>query len=909
VPEIIIAAILIGVFVVFAGIFLLCYALFQVSKMHKAIAEAGQRIEKLEGAVSQIAVGAAPSVRIAPPETASLPRAAAEEQGTPPAEQGVKPAPIPEPVATTQPGATPPPSQPQPQPQPQTQPQPKPAPQPAPVDATVMGEEWPWGGIGAAGAALLVLLLGANQVISATPTAMVGFGIGAMLMAAGFSRFAGGRVIAPPLGASVMAIALAVAAGPLDFAPDATIFLALSAVCILAAALSPWSGRLLAAVAAIAGAAAPLMIPLGVEGALARYGHLIALTAALLLAASYRTAYSGWALATVGAALAWGVVDAIQGVPMAATYLSALGVVGLCLLWDDAKEPGALSTLWARLQSGGETTKVGAAMTLAAAALLVITVWRAPDGATGVQAAAGLLVMAALTHAASAIRPGYAGYALVLAGMGTLVILAWPLGQGLPETRLSEAHTILSAVALLALLGVAAGWREAQAPGREGNAIAFGAIAPLAAIAAAALRLQGAEMPWLAAGAIAVAVSSALMAHSFTDQEGVSTGATAARATGMAIAGAAAAVAVAGAAPEEWRAVALAGLSPALIFIDKQRGGAALTGAAVLVAAAALALLLSPWAAASSALGETPLFNMLAPIYGAAAMFFYVGARMLADAKWRSAPLARQCLLAATWVTGAAFLSMQVRHAFSAAAMTTPVTSLAELGLHATVWIGLGLALRVSDRAKPTQPFALTEGLAVSVGVAFAVLGSGILLNPWWGTSPAVAPTTPIMNDLMAGFGLPAGALTLYALACASEGQPWRAKLAGTMAGLLGFLYLILELRRGFAGPAMATAAQSQLESFTYTGAVLACAVVLLLVGMERKSFYMKAASLGLVLLGLSKALLIDLSALSGGMRVLTALGILAAGALAWRFYQRHIFKIAPPSSDMAGDANPAPRP
>ncbi len=894
-PEILIAAILIGLFVVFAGIFLLAYALVQVSKMHNALVDAGQRIEKLEGAVSQIASGAVAAVQIAAPEaTASLPGAQAESG----------PRPVAAAETTVDDGARP---QPQPQAPPHVQPQPQPQPphRPALAEPVAAGDEWPWGGIAAAGAALLVLLLGANQVISAAPTALVSFGIGAMLMAAGFSRFAGGRAIAPPLGAGVMAIALPVAAGPLALAPPATVFLALSAVCVLAAALSPWSGRLLAAVAVIAGATAPLMIPLGADGATARYGHLIALTAAMLLVAGYRPSYSGWALASVGAALAWGVVDAIQGVPMATTYLAALGMLGLCLLWDDAKEPGPLSTLWARLRDAGETTKVGAALTLAAAALLVIAVWRAPDGGIAVQAAAGLLVVTALTHAASALRPGYGGYALVLTAVGALVVLAWPRGQGLPVAGSTEPHAVLAAAALLSVLGVLSGWREAHASGREGTAIAFGSIAPLVAIGAAAVRLQGSEMILLAAGALSVAASSALMAQSFTARAGSTPGAGAARATGMAIAGAAAALAVAGAAPDEWRTVALAALAPALIFIDKQRGGAALTGAAVLVAAAALARLMWPWAAASGSLGATPLFNMLVPIYGGSAMFFYLGARTLADAGWRSAPLARQCLLAAAWITGAAFLSMQVRHAFSGAGMVTPATSLAELGLHATVWIGLALALRVSDRAQPAQPFALTEVFALAMGLGFAAVGAGFLLNPWWGPYPAPAPATPILNDLMAGFLLPAGALTLYALACASEGQPQRARWSGGAAGLLGFVYLTLELRRGFAGAAMATAAQGDAERWIYTGAALACAAVLLIVGQERKSFLLKAGSLALVLAALAKAMVFDLAGLTGALRVVAALGILGAGALTWRFYQTSVFK-APAQGAGVADANPA---
>ena len=916
-PELIIAAILIGVFLLFAGIFLLCYALFQVAKMHSALAEAGQRILQLESTVTKIVTGEAAVGRLAGPESAVLPEAA------PAATE-----PMVEPVgATAAPSSGPSTAS---GPSPSSGPIPPPPPRPKPAKPTFEEadaggvEEWPWGGIAAAGAALLVLLLGANQVINAVATATVGFGIGAGLMAAGFSRYAGGRRFAPPMGATVMAIAIAVATGPLDVLDAGTGFLALSFTCLAAAALSAWSGRALAGVAAVLGAATPLLIPVGAAagpetltalggqaGAAARYGHLVALTATLLLAAGFRPGLSGWALASVGAALVWGVVDAIQGAPMATVYLTALGVLGLCLLWDESNAPGPLTALWGRLQASKEATKVGAALTIAAGLLLAVTVWRAAPEA-GVQAAAGLLILAALSHAVSAVRPGYGGYALILTGVSALAVLVWPQGMGLVRAGLSENQAVLAAAGVVALLGVVSGWREAQGIGREGNAIAFGSLAPLLAIGAAAVRLQGAEALWLAGGALAVAASSALMAQGFggkadSGKAQIGSGAAAARTTGMAIAGAAAALAVAAAAPAEWLTVALAALAPALIFLDKQRGGAALTGAAVLVAAAALGRLLWPWAAAAGPLGETPLFNMLLPIYGASAMFFYFGARLLADARWRSAPLARQCLLAATWVTGAAFLSMQVRHSFSGAAMITPVTSLAELGLHATIWIGLALALRVSDRTEPAQPFQLTETFALAVGIGFSLVGAGFVLNPWWGSMPAPAPSVPVFNDMMAGFALPAGALVVYSLACVSEKQVLRGRWMGGVAGLLVFIQIILELRRGFAGAAMNTAAQGDVERWIYTGAAMAGAAALLIVGMERKSTLLRAGSLALVLAALAKALVFDLAAVEGGLRALAALAILATGAIVWRFYQTRVFG-RPLAERPLGDAKAAPR-
>jgi len=913
------AALLIGVFLLFSCIFLLCYALFQVSKMHSALAEAGQRIQRLESAVATSSSEETLAGRLATPEapalaepSASVFGAAREERPAPP-DAAASPAPSP---ASSPPfgpsmGADPP----------------RPPPRSKPVKATEEGpeaeslEEWPWGAIAAAGAALFVLLLGANQVINAAATATVSFGAGAALMAAGFFGYAGGRRLAPPIGALVMAAAIALAAGPLDLMDAGSGFLALSATCLTAAALSVWSGRALAGVAAVLGMATPLLIQVGAAvgssspasfsgeaEALVRYGHLVATTATLLLAAGFRTGLNGWAFASVGAALIWGVAETIQDAPMASAYLTALGVLGLCLLWDDSSAPGPLTALWVRLQASKEATKVGAALTLASGFLLALTVWRAAPE-TGTQAAAGLLILTALAHAASAVRPGMSGYALILTGVSALAVLVWPQGIGFAQAGLSDHQTVLAAAGALALLGVVSGWREAQGLGREGNAIAFGSLAPLLAIGAGALRLEGAEAPWLAGGALAAAASSAAMAQGFGGKVENSQGAAAARTTGMAIAGAATALAVAAAAPAEWLTVALAALTPALVWIDKQRGGAALTGTAVLVAAAALLRLLSPWAAAAGPLGDTPLFNMLLPIYGASAMFLYLGARLLDDAGWRSAPLARQCLLAGTWATGAAFLSMQVRHAFSEAAMIAPPTSLAELGLHATIWIGLALALRVSDQTKPAQPFQLAEGLALAAGIGFSLVGAGFILNPWWGSAPAPAPTIPVFNDLMAGFGLPGAALALYAFACASENKTNRARWMGGLAGLLAFIQIILELRRGFAGAAMQSAAQGEVERWIYTGATMAGAAALLILGMERKSTLLRAGSLALVLAALAKALLFDLAGVEGGLRALAALAILAAGAIAWRFYQTKVFVPPPVDRGTGPDAKAAPRP
>jgi uncharacterized membrane protein len=175
--------------------------------------------------------------------------------------------------------------------------------------------------------------------------------------------------------------------------------------------------------------------------------------------------------------------------------------------------------------------------------------------------------------------------------------------------------------------------------------------------------------------------------------------------------------------------------------------------------------------------------------------------------------------------------------------------------------------------------------LAFSVLATVAFLASLTILNPAVGFSRAFGLADPIfgiqpLDTLTLAYAVP-GAL-FAALAARARWLAGRATFAW-ISGLFFAVWAFLEIRWFWQGDAIASGRFSQPELYSYTVALLVAGGVLLYQAIARASRGLRRLAITVIALAIAKVFLIDISGLTGLLRVFSflALGLVLAG-LAW---------------------------
>lgn len=204
-------------------------------------------------------------------------------------------------------------------------------------------------------------------------------------------------------------------------------------------------------------------------------------------------------------------------------------------------------------------------------------------------------------------------------------------------------------------------------------------------------------------------------------------------------------------------------------------------------------------------------------------------------------------------------------------------------GLMATIWVALTLTQLY--RMKATGRF-MTIVRAVIAGVfGLAALGSLWFLlvefNPLAGHGQAVIGP-PIFDSLAAAYLPLAGVFAIGAWKVSHLGRVFR---LGFILAASGFasLYIGMEIRRLWRGRDLSVPGFSDPELYSYTLAMLIASVALLVFAFARRSEILRKIAMAGVALTVAKVFLVDMSGLSGLIRVMSFMGLgLSLVALAW---------------------------
>ena len=133
-----------------------------------------------------------------------------------------------------------------------------------------------------------------------------------------------------------------------------------------------------------------------------------------------------------------------------------------------------------------------------------------------------------------------------------------------------------------------------------------------------------------------------------------------------------------------------------------------------------------------------------------------------------------------------------------------------------------------------------------------------------------------------------------HALALPQFGLPRTLRgIALSAAGILGFVYLTLEIRRAFQGPLLTWRFETlptNAELYAYSAIWLVFALVLLALAIIRKAQALRYASLAVLILTVAKVFLYDMSDLTGLFRVASFLGLGLVLIGIGHVYRRYVF-------------------
>ena len=210
----------------------------------------------------------------------------------------------------------------------------------------------------------------------------------------------------------------------------------------------------------------------------------------------------------------------------------------------------------------------------------------------------------------------------------------------------------------------------------------------------------------------------------------------------------------------------------------------------------------------------------------------------------------------------------------------------AGLGLMAVVWLATMMAQLYRLRSGGALMRAIRLALAVVTGALALVIlvAQAVMTNPlipfMWRKELVIGPV--ILDSLAAAYLPVAAVLAAGAWKLAHLPRLLRGGFA-VAAGAYAAWYLGLEIRRLWQGRDLSVPGVSDGELYSYTLALIAVSVGLLVLALLRRSETLRRLAMAGVALTVAKVFLIDMSGLAGLVRVASFLGLgLSLAGLAW---------------------------
>ena len=238
---------------------------------------------------------------------------------------------------------------------------------------------------------------------------------------------------------------------------------------------------------------------------------------------------------------------------------------------------------------------------------------------------------------------------------------------------------------------------------------------------------------------------------------------------------------------------------------------------------------------------------------------------------------AKVVLESAIWTLGAVFVSLLLFRVLGA-----EPDSHWGMALYGMVWVAA-----MGGQLYRAQIGGVLKWVRRGLASIFGLIGIGALAIAAVGFNPVLnryeTVQGPLVFDsLLVAYLLPAMMLGVLAMKLSHVHRLLRICFAA-LGGALGALYVACEIRRFWRGDVLAVPGTTQPELYSYTVAMLILSVALLFFAFARRSVTLRRVAMLGIALTIAKVFLIDMSGLTGLVRVASFLGLgLALAGLAW---------------------------
>jgi uncharacterized membrane protein len=197
-----------------------------------------------------------------------------------------------------------------------------------------------------------------------------------------------------------------------------------------------------------------------------------------------------------------------------------------------------------------------------------------------------------------------------------------------------------------------------------------------------------------------------------------------------------------------------------------------------------------------SELSRTPIFNWLLFGYGVPAVAFGLAGHVLRRVRDDDIPARVTDALAVLFA--ALLFFFEIRHAINRGDPFAPASGLIEQGLLAVTSIGFSLVLTRLDAARANIVFRCASFAAGGLALIFAAFGLGIGYNPLLDATPLEGGR--LVNALSLAYLAPSAMAGALAFSARELRPAWYWGAAALLALLLGYAFLIMEVRALFHG-------------------------------------------------------------------------------------------------------------
>ena len=679
----------------------------------------------------------------------------------------------------------------------------------------------------------------------------------------------------------------------------ATAFVAIGLVSWSALALSLRQGPFVAVLGLLGGYLVPALVASSDPQAGPLFLYLFLLAAGCLTVMVWRQ-WWWFSVLTLAGALAWPVLWLVAAWTPADQFALSAYALGLALLFAllstrlPVKAPEA--PLWAWIGTVlSDTSGLGFALSGA----LLLAVADAAGWGAAAFAFVGFYAVAGL--ALAAWRASLDGLVVIAAAVAVAAALLWPAPLSVTpltgiETFPRSGHGPFAVpveyrlyIRALALLGALFGAGAFLGALRGRTAVVWAGVStlvPLLFFAIAYWRVGRVEtdLSWAGVAAtLAVLATCAALVFGRRRGEGRDDLALALYA---AAATAALGLAFACLLREAWLTVALSAQTLALAWIWSRTGVGELRAIAAAVTAIVIVRLVANPMILDYEGGVAGLFGWVVYGYGIPAAATLAAARIFGRTERDAVTLL--CEIAGT---GFAFLmvALQLR-LWTAGEIALSRLPLFDQAVQSLWWItAAGLLLIEARRGRRRWTRAVGLGL-LALSVAAVGFLHVVTLSPLVTGEPV--GRLPVLNLL--GLAYAAPALLLLAIASGGLfGLPREARrVLASAGGVLAFVWVTLETRRAFQGTDIRLHGASwpgDAELYAYSAVWIAFALALLATGILRASPLLRYAALAVLMATVFKVFLIDMSGLTGLLRVASFLGLGLTLIGIGRIYQRFV--------------------